>query len=153
MTKFPKLKTFLWFPKDLAAALDFYASVFKHHMQIHERSSLDDGQVFTADFSIFGQEFIGLGVAGGPEFNDSISLHVICDGQDEVDYYWAALTADGGEPGNCGWLKDKFGVSWQVTPIQMRAFLGANDPEQAQYAMTALRGMKKIVLKDFEKDA
>lgn len=149
MTKHPLLKTFLWFPKGLNDALDFYRSVFKDNLIIHEQSSLEDGQILTADFSIFDHEFIGMGVHGGPEFNDSISLHVICDGQAEVDYYWDALTSNGGKPGNCGWLKDKFGLSWQVTPIQMRDYLGDSDPEKSAFAMQALRKMTKIELADF----
>lgn len=153
MSKFPELKTFLWFANDLGAALDFYKMVFGENMQVHEQSSLADGEVFTADFTILGHELIGMGVQGGPAFNDSISLHVICDGQAEVDYYWDALTSDGGKPGNCGWLKDKFGVSWQVTPIQMRHYLGSPDASKAEYAIQALRNMTKIVLSDFEKNA
>lgn len=149
MTNSPMLKTFLWYQKDLGQALDFYQQIFKDNMKIHERTELGEGEVFTADFSILGQEFIGMSVTGGPDFNDSISLHVICDGQDEVDYYWQALTSDGGEPGNCGWLKDKFGLSWQVTPIQMREYLGNPDHEAAKFAMTALQNMHKIVLADF----
>ena len=143
------LKTFLWYPQGLAEALDFYQDVFKDNMQIHERSYLDDKEIFTADFTIFGQEFIGMGVEGGPAFSDAISLHVICDGQEQVDYYWDALSAGNGETGNCGWLKDKFGVSWQVTPIQMRQYLGHSDPEIAQKNMAALRSMHKIVLAEF----
>ncbi|MFM1786774.1 MAG: hypothetical protein RL228_724 [Actinomycetota bacterium] len=151
MTNPAILKTFLWYQKDLGKALDFYQNIFKENMKVHERTELGGGEVFTADFSILGQEFIGMSVEGGPDFNDSISLHVICDGQSEVDYYWDALTADGGVPGNCGWLKDKFGLSWQVTPIQMREYLGNPDPQAAEFAMTALRNMHKIVLADFVK--
>ncbi len=151
MTNPAILKTFLWYQKDLGKALDYYQNIFKENMNVHERTELGGGEVFTADFSILGQEFIGMSVEGGPEFNDSISLHVICDGQSEVDYYWDALTADGGEPGNCGWLKDKFGLSWQVTPIQMREYLGNPDPQAAEFAMNALRNMHKIVLADFVK--
>lgn len=149
MTSFPALKTFLWYPKGLGEALDFYQDIFKDNMKIHSKSHLDEKEIFTADFSIFGQEIIGMGVEGGPIFNDAISLHVICDGQEQVDYYWEVLSADGGEKGQCGWLKDKFGVSWQVTPIQMRQYLGHADPEVAQKNMAALRSMRKIVLAEF----
>jgi predicted 3-demethylubiquinone-9 3-methyltransferase (glyoxalase superfamily) len=149
MTNFPMLKTFIWYPKGLGEALDFYQDIFKENMTIHSKSHLDENEIFTADFEIFGQEMIGMGVEGGPGFSEAISLHVICDGQEQVDYYWEALSADGGEKGQCGWLKDKFGVSWQVTPIQMRQFLGHLNPETAQKNMAALRSMRKIVLAEF----
>lgn len=145
------LKTFIWYPKDLGQVLDFYQGIFKENMQVSDRNELANGEIFTASFKIFDQEFIAMATEGGAEFNYSISLHVMCDGQAEVDYYWDALITDGGEPGNCGWLKDKFGLSWQVTPFQMGEHLGNPDPEAAQYAMNALRSMHKIVLADFVK--
>jgi predicted 3-demethylubiquinone-9 3-methyltransferase (glyoxalase superfamily) len=89
-------------------------------------------------------------IEGGPEFNDSISLSIQCDGQDETDRLWDAITAEG-KPGQCGWCKDKWGVSWQITPIQMRDYMGSSDPEASAYAWQALRGMGKIVLADFIK--
>ena len=145
------LKTFIWYPEGLGQVLDFYQGIFKENMQVSDRNELANGEIFTASFKIFDQEFISMATEGGAEFNYSISLHVMCDGQAEVDYYWDALIRDGGEPGNCGWLKDKFGLSWQVTPFQMGEYLGNPDPETAQYAMTALRSMHKIVLADFVK--
>jgi len=90
-----------------------------------------------------------MSVEGGPAFNDAISLSLSVDGQAEVDRLWDALTSDGGTPGQCGWLKDKFGVSWQVTPIQMGAYLGNPDSAKREYAMAALRRMTKIVIEDF----
>lgn len=149
MTKSPQLKTFLWFPGNMDDALAFY----QEHMGavIHGDHTLEPGaKRFTADFTIYGHDFIGLNWPGGPEFNDAISLSLNVDGQEEVDRLWNAITKDGSE-GQCGWCKDAWGVSWQVSPIQMRDYLENEDPEVAQYAMTALRAMGKIVLADFVK--
>ncbi len=84
---------------------------------------------------------------GGPAFNDSISISVQCDGQAETDRLWNAITKEGA-PGQCGWCKDKWGLSWQITPIQLRDHVGNPDPKKAEYAWTALRGMTKIVIED-----
>ena len=130
-------------------ALAFYVE----HMgaTIHGDHVLEPGaKRFTADFSIYGHEFIGLNWPGGPEFNDSISLSLNVDGQDEVDRLWNAIT-ENGSAGQCGWCKDAWGVSWQVSPIQMRDYLENKDPEVAEYAMQALRAMGKIVIADFVK--
>jgi len=104
--------------------------------------------LFTADFSIYGHEFIGMCIEGGPEFNSSISLSIQCDGQEETDRLWAAITAEG-EAGQCGWCKDKWGISWQITPLQMRDYLGHSDPTKAQANWGILRNMGKIQLSDF----
>lgn len=118
---------------------------------IHGDHVLEPGaKRFTASFSIYGHEFIGLNWEGGPEFNDSISLALNVDGQEEVDRLWNAITKDG-SAGQCGWCKDAWGVSWQVTPMQMGEYLQNPDPEVSSYAMTALRAMGKIVLADFVK--
>ncbi|MFM5904591.1 MAG: VOC family protein, partial [Micrococcales bacterium] len=98
----------------------------------------------------FGHEFIGMNAPGGPKFNDSISLSINCDGQDEVDRLWEAITSEG-KAGQCGWCVDKWGLSWQVSPIQMRDYLGDPDPEKQAYAWEALRNMTKIQLSDFVK--
>lgn len=140
------LRTFLWFNGRLGEALEFYKETFAD-VVIFDQDFTPEGVLFTADFSIHGHEFIGLNWAGGPEFNEAISLSLSCDGQAETDRLWAAITAEG-EPGNCGWCKDKFGVSWQVTPIQMRDHLRNPDPQKAAYAMAALRDMGKIVIAD-----
>lgn len=148
MPKSTSLKTFLWFGGQLDDALAFYQETFDD-IVIHSLNRPNpDGPLFTAEFSIYGHDFIGLNATGGPLFNDSISLALNVDGQEEVDRLWDALTTDG-KAGKCGWCVDKFGLSWQVTPIQMREHLGNPDPEAAAYAMQALRQMGKIVLEDF----
>ena len=147
MTKSPQLKTFLWFPGNMDEALAFYPE----HMDVvinGENRPSPDAPRFTADFTIYGHEFIGLNWPGGPEFNDSISLSVNVDGQEEVDRLWNAIT-EKGQAGQCGWCKDAWGVSWQLSPIQMRVHLENPDREKANYAMEQLRKMTKIVIADF----
>ena len=142
------LKTFLWFNKDLEDALDFYKATFKE-VVVHEENRMGEGApLFTADFTIFGHEFIGMSIEGGPAFNSAISLSVQCDGQEETDRLWAAITAEG-EAGRCGWSTDKWGVSWQITPMQMRDYLSNPDPDKAQKNWGILRNMGKIQLSDF----
>ena len=148
MSKLTTLKTFLWFDGNLAEALEFYAATFTDFALHSSGRPEADGKLMTAEFSIHGHEFIGMGWPGGPKFTDAISLALTVDGQDEVDRLWDAITKDG-EEGQCGWCKDPFGVSWQVTPIQMREHTANADPAKAAYAWAALRKMKKIVIQDF----
>lgn len=138
-----ELKTFLWFGGQLEEALDFYRATFID-VKINSMNRVD-GKLFTADFAIFGHEFIGMNWAGGPEFNDSISLSLNVDSQAEVDRLWAAITENGSE-GQCGWCKDAWGLSWQVSPKDMRIWLEHEDSTVRAFANNALRGMKKIVL-------
>ena len=147
MTATPILRTFLWCPERLDEALSFYRETFGAVVRSENRLG-PEGPLFTADFSIYGHDFIGLNWAGGPAFNDAISLSLSVDGQEEVDRLWDAITAEGKE-GQCGWCTDKWGVSWQVTPIQMGQHLGNPDSEKAAYANAALRQMTKIVIADF----
>lgn len=109
------------------------------------------GTVMGGSFVLAGQEFMVLN--GGPKFkfNESISLFVRCKDQEEVDYFWERLTADGGEESQCGWLKDKFGLSWQIVPDALSEALGNPDPEKAQYAVQAMMKMKKIIVADLAK--
>jgi len=140
-----KLSTMLWFDGQAEEAAKFYASVFKGKLG---KPMVQPGtqKVLVATFEIRGQEFSALN--GGPrfKFNESVSFVVHCKDQKEVDYYWDKLTADGGEESMCGWLKDKYGLSWQVVPVGMNEML--NDPDEArgQRAMKAMLGMKKIDL-------
>ena len=141
------LKTFLWFNNNLEEALNFYKATFRD-VVIHDSGRPEtDGKLMTASFSIYGHELVGMGWPGGPEFNNSISLAISCDGQAETDRLWDAITKDGVE-GQCGWCVDPFGVSWQISPKQMQEHLGNSDPDKASYAWAAMRGMKKIVIAD-----
>lgn len=125
----------LWFNGNAHAAAAFYCSIFKNSGII-----TDNGMVVT--FALNGKKFMGLN--GGPQFtfNEAVSFVIDCDTQEEIDYYWDKLTRDGGEESNCGWLKDKFGVSWQVVPAVLPKLLG--DPAKAPKVMEAFMKMKKF---------
>ncbi|MBI1862671.1 VOC family protein [Candidatus Microgenomates bacterium] len=145
-----KITPFLWFEKDADAAIEYYTSIFKDAKK-GPINRMPDGQVITGSFELLGQEFMIL--QGGPasfKFNESISFFVSCKDQAEVDYYWDNLTADGGEESRCGWLKDKYGLSWQIVPEALGTCLGDPDPEKAQRAMKAMMGMKKLIVADLE---
>jgi predicted 3-demethylubiquinone-9 3-methyltransferase (glyoxalase superfamily) len=125
----------MWFDGQAQAAAEYYCSVFKN-----SRIIADNQMVVT--FELNGNKFMGLN--GGPQFkfNESISFVIDCETQVEIDHYWNSLIADGGKEGNCGWLKDKFGVSWQIVPIVLLKLL--NDPTRAQRVMAAYMKMKKF---------
>jgi predicted 3-demethylubiquinone-9 3-methyltransferase (glyoxalase superfamily) len=138
----------LWFDTEGEAAARFYTSVFPNSRILDvsyygEAGPGAAGTVLTVEFELDGLHFTALN--GGPEFafDEAISFQIACTGQDEVDYYWDALTA-GGHESQCGWLKDKFGVSWQVVPTELPELLADPDPARAQRAMRAMLGMKKI---------
>ena len=118
-----------------------------------ETPSGPEGMVLTVDFTLGGQRFQGLN--GGPDFafNEAVSFVIECDDQAEVDRLWDALTADGGEPGPCGWLKDRFGLSWQVVPRRLNELVGDPDPERARRAMEAMLKMGKIEVAELERAA
>ena len=147
MTQPTVLKTFLWFPRTMDEALSFYSDTFTDFRIRSENRPDPTGPRFTADFSIYGHEFIGMNWPGGDAFNEAISLSLNVDGQDEVDRLWDAITARG-KAGQCGWCTDEFGVTWQVSPIQMRDHLENPDPDKAAFAQRALRSMSKIVIVD-----
>jgi predicted 3-demethylubiquinone-9 3-methyltransferase (glyoxalase superfamily) len=145
----PTLTPFLWFDDDLEEAAAFYAKVFPgsktgNVVRYGDAGPGPKGKVMSMDFEIAGHRFAG--VNGGPvfQFNESVSFQVDCQDQAEVDYYWDALTADGGVESQCGWLKDKFGLSWQVVPRSLTAALSDKDPKRASRAMQAMLTMRKI---------
>jgi predicted 3-demethylubiquinone-9 3-methyltransferase (glyoxalase superfamily) len=144
----PRITPNLWFDTQGKEAAEFYCSVFPNSKinditHYGEAGPREAGMVLTVEFELDGQPFTALN--GGPEFtfDEAISFLINCKDQDEVDYYWAKLS-QGGEEGPCGWLKDKFGVSWQVVPEGMVEALNDPDQERAQRAMRAMLGMKKI---------
>jgi predicted 3-demethylubiquinone-9 3-methyltransferase (glyoxalase superfamily) len=146
----PRITPNLWFDTESEEAAEFYVSVFPNSSITNvfyygEAGPREAGMVLTVDFVLDGQEYTAIN--GGPEFtfNEAISLLVNCADQAEVDYYWDALSS-GGEPGPCGWLKDKFGVSWQIVPDGMEAMLKDPDSAGSQAAMRAMLGMQKIDL-------
>ena len=144
-----KISPFLWFDGQAEEAVNFYLSVFPHAkaskvLRFGDAGPGPKGAVLTASFELDGQEFTAIN--GGPEykFTPAISFMIPCDTQQEVDDYWRKLTAGGGEPVQCGWLKDKYGVSWQVTPAVLRDMLLDKDPARANRVMRAMMKMVKI---------
>jgi len=148
-----KITPFLWFDHQAEEAAKFYTSVFKNSkigriLRYDEASAKAAGRpagsVLTVEFEIEGQKFTALN--GGPafKFNESISFVLNCETQKEIDYFWEKLTADGGEESQCGWLKDKFGLSWQITPTVLIDMLHDKDPEKAERVMKAMLQMQKI---------
>ena len=148
----PKLTTFLWFESQAEEAAELYCSIFKNSRignvsryseagkEIHGR---EPGTAMTVEFEIDSQPFVALN--GGPvfKFTEAISFQIPCETQKDVDYYWSKLT-DGGEEGQCGWLKDKFGLSWQVTPTVLSKLLSGSNPEAAKRVTNAFMQMKKF---------
>ncbi len=136
------LSTCLWFDGNGLEAAEFYTSLLPAS-QIDNVMAGPDGLPLMVNFTLMGASMQALN--GGPHFtlNEAVSLVVPCDGQDEVDHYWNALT-EGGEESRCGWLKDRFGLSWQIVPKQLGEILGDPDPERAGRATEAMMGMQKI---------
>jgi predicted 3-demethylubiquinone-9 3-methyltransferase (glyoxalase superfamily) len=143
-----KITPFLWFDHQAEEAMNFYTSIFPDSRvgevsRYPEGGPGEAGSVMSGSFVLQGQEFMVLN--GGPQFkfNEAISLFVRCETQEEVDHYWARLT-EGGEPGPCGWLKDKYGLSWQIIPDLLNQLMGDSDPAKAQRVMQAMLQMSKI---------
>ena len=146
----PKISPWLWFEKEAEEAAYLYCSIFKNSKVLNvsrygEGSPFPAGTAMTVTFEVEGQEVTGLN--GGPsgfEHNESFSFFVSCDSQEEVDEYWNKLTADGGEESQCGWLKDKYGISWQIVPTRLGELLSDEDSEKAGRVMQAMLKMSKI---------
>lgn len=139
---------FLWFNQNLKEAVEFYTSVFKDSKVISTSKGPNDS-FMSATFELNGQRFMGLNAEPLFEFNEAISFFIDCADQEEVDYYWDKLV-EGGEPSQCGWLKDRFGLSWQVVPKALGECLGGSDREGAGRAMQAMLKMQKIIVKELE---
>jgi predicted 3-demethylubiquinone-9 3-methyltransferase (glyoxalase superfamily) len=138
----------LWFDTEAEKAADFYISVFKNSRIVNvtrytEAGPREAGMVMTVEFELDGQRFVGIN--GGPEFtfDEAVSFQINCETQDEIDYYWDRLS-EGGQEGPCGWLKDRFGLSWQVVPTGMEELFADPDPTRAERAMQAMLGMGKL---------
>ena len=145
-----KITPFLWFDTQAEDAMNFYVSIFKNS-KVNSISRGPDGKAFTVSFELNGQEFMGLNAGPHHKFNEAISMYVDCNDQTEVDYYWDALIADGGEESMCGWLKDKFGLSWQIIPKQLGELMGDPDPEKSGRVTQAMLKMQKIIVADLQK--
>ena len=138
----------LWFDTEAEEAAAFYVSVFENSRIVNvthysEAGPRPAGMVMTVEFELDGQRFVGIN--GGPEFtfDEAVSFQITCETQDEVDYYWEGLS-EGGEEVQCGWLKDRYGLSWQVVPTGMEELFADPDPERAERAMRAMLGMRKL---------
>lgn len=145
----PKIIPNLWFDDQALEAAEYYCSIFpnsqvKEVTRYTEAGPGEPGTILTVEFWLDGHPFVAIN--GGPHdlFNDSISLQVDCEDQEEIDYYWQRLTAGGGEPVQCGWLKDKFGVSWQVVPLELAEIISDVDRDRADRAVAAVLQMEKI---------
>lgn len=147
-----KITPFLWFEDNLKEAVEYYTSIFKDSKIVNKEVYENGEPVITATFELLGQRFMAL--QGGKQpftFNESVSFFVDCEDQAEVDYYWNALTANGGQESMCGWLKDKYGLSWQIIPKQLMRLMGDKDQQKAQRVMQAMLKMRKIIVADLEK--
>jgi len=156
-----KVTPFLWFDDQAEEAAKFYTSIFKNSKvgkitrygeAAEKAAGRPAGSVMTVEFELESQKFTALN--GGPvfKFNESVSFVVNCDTQEEVDYFWEKLTAGGGQESECGWLKDKFGVSWQVVPRALMDMLQDKDPKKSERVMKAMLQMQKLDIKTL-KDA
>jgi predicted 3-demethylubiquinone-9 3-methyltransferase (glyoxalase superfamily) len=138
-----KVSPFLWFPGNMQEAVEFYQSVFKD-LRVVSMSPM------MATFELLGQRFMALNAHKHHDFNEAISFFIDCETQDEVDYYWTALAAGGGRESMCGWLRDKFGVAWQVIPQALGRYLTDRDRARAGRVMQAMLKMKKIVVAELD---
>ncbi len=138
-----KITPFLWFDGQAEEAMNFYLSIFKNSRALSVTPG-PNGVAMMVSFELEGQRFMALNAGPMYKFTEAISLFVDCQTQAEVDEYWAKLTADGGEESRCGWLKDKYGLSWQIIPSEMGSLLGNPDPAKAGRAMEAMLQMNKI---------
>ncbi|MDQ6861675.1 MAG: VOC family protein [Verrucomicrobiota bacterium] len=146
----PKITPFLWFNDNAHEAVEFYLSVFESGRNLSATESGEDGgNAMTVRFELEGQQFIALN--GGPhyQFNEAVSFVISCESQEEIDYFWDKLVA-GGEPSRCGWLKDKFGLSWQVVPSMLGDVLGGDD-EPSERALAAMLQMNKLIIADLQR--
>jgi predicted 3-demethylubiquinone-9 3-methyltransferase (glyoxalase superfamily) len=144
-----KISPFLWFDGNAVEAMEFYLSVFKNSTKKAIMPG-PDGSVMGVTFELEGLEFQGLNAGPMFKFNEAVSFFVKSDTQEEIDYYWEKLTADGGKESMCGWLKDKFGLSWQIVPPILGKLLGDPDREKAGRVIQAMLQMKKIIIADLE---
>ena len=152
----PKITPFYWFDSNAEEAMKFYTSIFKNSKvgnvsRYGEVGPGPKGSVLVATISLEGQELMLLN--GGPHYklSPAASLEVNCETQEEIDYYWDKLTADGGKPSRCGWLEDKFGLSWQIVPTILPKLMSGGDPKKSNRMMQELLKMDKLIIADLQK--
>lgn len=150
----------LWFDHNAEEAVNYYLSIFKDGKILtktyYPESGLEDfqkdfaGKILTISFEIHGMQFVAINAGSEFKFNESISLQVNCKNQEEIDYLWNSLTKDGGEESVCGWLKDKYGLSWQIVPENVESLMVDADGQYNQKAYKAMMQMKKFIIADIE---
>ncbi|SKB63823.1 VOC family protein [Daejeonella lutea] len=150
-----KIRPCLWLNHNVAEALEFYTSVFKDSKVLSTNYYPKEvpgfgGEILVAEISILDQEFMLLNGGANFTFNESVSFSIAAETQEEIDYYWENLISGGGQESQCGWLKDRFGLSWQVTPPFLGRLLQNPDKDKAKRVMDTMMKMKKIVIKDLE---
>ncbi len=153
-----KITPFLWFDGQAEEAIILYTSLFKNSKIINiaywgEGSPFPKDQVMTGTFELDGLRFYAFDAGPQFKFTEAMSLFVNCETQEEVDHFWNKLTEDGGQESRCGWLKDKFGISWQIIPTALMELMGDKDQAKAGRVMQAMMTMKKIIIADLEKAA
>jgi predicted 3-demethylubiquinone-9 3-methyltransferase (glyoxalase superfamily) len=147
-TAMQKVTPFLWFDTQAEEAMNYYVSIFKNSKALSVNKA--NGKVMTVEFELDGQRFIGLNAGPMFKFNEAVSFYVNCETQEEVDTLWEQLSA-GGEKSQCGWVKDKFGLWWQVIPGALRRLMGDSNPRKSAAVFQAMMQMKKIVTDDLQK--
>jgi predicted 3-demethylubiquinone-9 3-methyltransferase (glyoxalase superfamily) len=148
-----KITPFFWFDKNMSGILEYYQNIFQANLEIINRNKLAEtpsGDVEIVEVQLFGNRYTFMTAGPTFKFNEAISLVISCDGQEEVDSYWDFFTKEGRES-QCGWCKDKYGLSWQIVPTQLQVALGNPDRELASFAQAQMMQMKKIIIKDLIK--
>jgi predicted 3-demethylubiquinone-9 3-methyltransferase (glyoxalase superfamily) len=161
MANLQKIVPNMWYDTQAEEAANLYVRLFGGNSKVgtvlrydkasSEVAGMPEGSVLTVEFQLVGQDFVALN--GGPQFKftEAVSFIVNCDDQAEVDHFWDGLIADGGEASQCGWLKDKFGLSWQIVPSILNQLISDPDPIRAEAVMKAMLGMKKLIVADLQK--
>ena len=147
----PTITPFLWFDTQAEEAMNFYVSIFERSRVV--KVDRAQGKVMSVEFELEGQRFLGLNAGPHHKFNEAISFFVACETQAEIDALWTKLLAGGGRPDQCGWLKDRYGLSWQIIPTALHTLLGDPDPGRAGRAMKAMLQMQKIDIAELQRAA
>jgi len=145
----PTITPFLWFDHQAEQAMQHYLAIFKNSKALDVSKA--GGRVTMVTFELDGQRFIALNAGPHDTFNDAVSFFINCETQADIDYYWERLIAGGGSESRCGWLKDRFGVSWQVVPAVLGSLMSDPDPKKASATFEAMMTMKKLVIADLQR--
>ena len=144
----PTVTPFLWFDTQAEEAMNLYTSIFPRARVLSVNRA--QGRVMSVEFELEGQKFMGLNAGPHYKFNEAVSFFVGCETHQEIDDLWAKLIADGGSPSRCGWLKDRFGLSWQIIPNSLGRMIGSSDPSRSKRAVDAMLAMEKLDVRKLE---